>query len=82
MSCISVSDSDNRLGLLCGAKVPKTGFVFRLESGKVDKDPSVMCPFDKDHQTDTHVRILIHVKKKTDALFGRSWYGMSLLSCL
>jgi len=79
---ISVLDSDNRLGFVCGARVPKTGFLFRLEAGKVDRDPSVMCPFDKDHQTDTYSRILSHMKKKTDPLFGRSWYKMSLLSCL
>ena len=82
MSHISASDSDNRFGLLCGAKVPKTGFLFRLESGKVDKDPSAMCLFDKDRQTAAHIGILIHVNKKADALFGRSWYRTSLLSCL
>jgi len=34
-----------------------------------------MCPFDEDHHTGTHIRILIDFKKKTYPLLGRSWYS-------
>jgi hypothetical protein len=37
-----VLGSFNRREFLCGATVPKSGFLFRLEAGRLDKDPSVM----------------------------------------